>query len=423
MHYTLPFGDDELKFSLPAPWPPADVVEGRQEVEPLEAGEIERRLTDFARHIVSHHDPDRSIWAIFTDVTRASPDQTLLEPVIRILEQTDVPIKLMCAVGMHRPSTRAEKQAKLGSWLSNSFEVIDHDPATVVELTTVDGVPVEINPLLLDATLISVGVVEPHQYAGYSGGTKTVVIGCGGPTTIARTHGPEFLNRPGTRLGNIEGNPFQRFLRAAGQHVEHEYAINVVMNASQEIVHLDMGSPDHVHDTLVSQARQLYEIPVHRAPYDVVVAGVGAPKDANLYQASRAATYIALSAQPAIRQGGVIILPAPLPEDGGQGTGERNTMDALRRFGPTPALIDHMLQHGCRPGEQRAFIIAQMMQAYRLIVVGAQHPDFLPPLGIAQARDMPAALGMAEAILGTKTPRMLVVPHALKFMPVPAGNR
>ncbi len=418
MPYCVPFGDGNLSFDLPSTWDLVDVVEQFQTAQPLTADDIRAQLEAFAHHIAEIVDMRRPLVAIFTDATRASPDQTLLEPIIRILQPTGVSIKLLCAIGMHRRSTDAEKRAKLGDWLVGNFEVVDHDPTTVLSLGMINGVPIEINPLLLDATIITVGVVEPHQYAGYSGGTKTAVIGCGGPGTIAHTHSPAFLNLPGTRLGAVEGNPFQRFLQAAGAKIGHEYAINVVLDNDGEILHLATGAPDDVHDKLVKQARCLYECPVPNAPYDVVIAGVGAPKDANLYQASRAATYIGLSAHPVIRDGGVILVPAPLPEKGGQGQGEQNTLDLLRRFGPTPDLISHLLTNDSRPGEQRAFMIAQLQQRYRMVLVGVQKPGFLKDTGLLHAPDMPTAVAMTEILLGTSTPSALIVPHALKTLPV-----
>lgn len=408
MTYCVPFGMTELCFDLK--WSQVDIAESRHHPPPLALAHIDTRLRAFAENIPIY----QPITIVFTDATRASPDQILLEPIVDVLHKRGAQIRLLCAVGMHRPSTEAEKVAKLGARLVEQFEVIDHDPRQVVQVGVVDGVPIEVNRLLLETTVLSVGVVEPHQYAGYSGGYKTTVIGCGGPMTIARTHGPEFLNKRGTCLGNVDDNPFQAVVRQGGRLINHALAVNVVLATDGAILHLEMGTPHDVHDMLIAHARQLYECCVPNAPYDVVIAGVGAPKDVNFYQASRAATYIGLSAKPIIRSGGVIILPAPLPEQGGQGVGEQHTLDALRRYGPTQALIDHLLQVGCRPGEQRAFMIAQLHQRYRLIVVGAESLNFLNGLRIETAPDM----WVAQEMTALEQPRVLIVPHALQTLPI-----
>jgi len=409
--YQVPYGKQILTFELPNLQ--VDIAEANSNhSKPIDIEEI---IVRYAHHLLSTTSPNRPFVIAFTDATRASPDQALLEPLLRIFYEHQRQATLLCAVGMHRPSTHDEKIEKLGEWIVEHFPIIDHDPQNVVTIGEIEGVPVQINPMLQNAEILSVGVVEPHQYAGYSGGTKTVIIGCGGPQTISVTHGPQFLNMEGTRLGNIEGNPFQAFLRKAGTLLGHQHAINVITNENGEILHIATGHPHHVHDTLINIGRSLFETPVPNPPYDVVIAGVGAPKDANLYQASRGATYIGLSAHPVIRDGGTIILPAELPEGVGEGKGEQNMFDVLQRFGPTNTLIDYLLQNGCRPGEQRAFMIAQLMQKYRLIVVGAQMQNIVELAGLETAPSISHAIKMIEI----SSPKVLLVPHAIKTIPVP----
>jgi nickel-dependent lactate racemase len=186
--------------------------------------------------------PATRVCIVFTDATRACPDHVLIPAILRELDRANVPddhITLLCATGLHRPSTRAEKIAKLGKEVVERYRVVDHDPSRCVtphlsvgagvlsravakNLDVAASLPQQgemlryaqhdtaVNTLLLDSDLIiATGVVEPHQYAGYSGGGKTVVIGCGSEETIGLTHGPQFLDRPGVRLGQIDGNSFQ----------------------------------------------------------------------------------------------------------------------------------------------------------------------------------------------------------------------
>lgn len=418
MSYSVPFGDNHLSFDLP--WRTVDVARRTEQITPtMHNGLIEARLRAFAGEIVLSSSSTAEIVIVFTDATRASPDRLLAEPLLKVFQQYHLAVTLLCAVGMHRPSTEAEKREKLGDWVVDTFHVLDHDPAVVETVATVAGVPVQINPLLLNKTVISLGVVEPHQYAGYSGGYKTMVIGCGGPRTIAATHGPRFLQMYGTRLANIENNPFQDFVRSAGTHIAGKhYAVNAIVDESGQVVQLAFGTPQSVHDTLVAAGRSYFEILVSDTPYDVVIAGVGAPKDANLYQASRGATYIGLSAAPVIRDNGVIVLPARLEEGAGAGRGEQNMFEVLQRFGPTPELLAYLLENGCQPGEQRAFMIAQLLQRYRLIVVGATHRAVVESVGLQYA----ATMAEIPDLVGVPNPRVLLVPHAIKMIPVATGS-
>ena len=160
--------------------------------------------------------PGSRVCIVFTDITRASPDHLLIPPMLAELKQAgvrDEDITLLCGIGMHRPSTHEEKITKLGAEVVARYRVIDNEPqnpAALVDLgVTPGGVPVLLHRAVVEADLlIATGIVEPHQYAGYSGGRKTVAVGAAGEALIAHTHGPAFVDHPGTRLGRIEGNPF-----------------------------------------------------------------------------------------------------------------------------------------------------------------------------------------------------------------------
>ena len=400
----IPYGAGDITLNLPA-----DVAEtDLQHIQPVDLQIPAIEVSDVAQAII-----------IFTDATRHAPDQLFAEKILAALPLPAERVRFLCAIGMHRPSTHAEKIAKLGEAILNTYRVDDHDPAQVVNIGTIDGIPVEVNRALVEPNtlLISLGVVEPHQYAGYSGGAKTAVIGCGGAGTISKTHSVSMLDHPGVRLGVIEGNPFQQFVRQAGAMIGRNLIANAVLPAPDLIAAAGFGEVS-LHDELVRQARHLYETPVPNAPYDVVIAGVGAPKDANLYQASRAATYIGLSGNPVLRTGGVIIVPATMPEGAGQGAGERNFYRLLERLHPSVALMDYLRQQDALPGEQRAYMIAQMLQKYHCIMVGAADPGSVTGAGLRYADTLEAALTEATAITGQAQPKILVVPHALQTLPV-----
>src|SRR4029078_4962774 len=154
---------------------------------------------------------------------------------------------------------------------------------------------------------------EPHQSAGWSGGRKTVAIGCCGEPTITATHGMRFLEDPGVRLARLDGNPFHETIREIARLAGLRFCVNVVTDDREAWVAVAAGEPQHVLTELVIAASRLYTRPIDRQ-YDIVIAGVGKPKDVNLYQASRAATYLRFAPTPVVRVGGAIIIPAQLDE-------------------------------------------------------------------------------------------------------------
>jgi nickel-dependent lactate racemase len=364
----------------------------------------------------------RSVCVAFTDATRACPDHLLVPAVLDRLAAAGVPdeaVTLLCAVGLHRRSTQAERQAKLGPAVVNRYRILDHDacdPDGVVRVGhTPDGIPLAVNRLACRADLlIATGLVEPHQYAGFSGGAKTVAIGCGGEATVAATHGPAMLDRPGVRLGHVEGNPFQEAVRRAGLEAGLRFVVNVVQDEERRVLRIAAGAPAAVHDRLVACARQIFEVEVPHA-YDLAVAGVGAPKDVNLYQASRAITYLQLTATPAVRPGGVFILPAPCPEGAGEGAGEQRFLAALRDAPDVETMLAEMRLRGYPPGAQRAFMVGQVLAQTEVIVVGAHDARVVCDAKMTRADSMEEAFAHAVEKLGSPL-KALIVPHALQTL-------
>ncbi|HSJ54957.1 MAG TPA: nickel-dependent lactate racemase, partial [Anaerolineae bacterium] len=329
--YQVPFDKGELSFELPAGWR-GDVVESRtvpaiQDLPAAVAHAVANPINSPPLHRLAR--PGDKACIVFTDVTRASPDHLMVPPLLAELATAgvrDEDVTLLCGIGLHRPSTWEEKVAKLGRAVVERYRVVDSEPlnpAALVDLgTTESGIPLSVNRLAYEADLlIATGIVEPHQYAGYSGGRKTLAVGAAGEAMIAYTHGPAMIDHPGTRLARVEGNPFHEAVTEAARRAGLRFIVNVVQDDQKRVVYVRAGEPEATFQELVTVAKTIYEVPVPRQ-YDVAVAGVGFPKDANLYQASRAASYLFFAPTPVIRPGGFFILPAPCGEGAGEGVGE-----------------------------------------------------------------------------------------------------
>jgi nickel-dependent lactate racemase len=424
--YSVPFDKTSLKFSLP-PGMRGDVVESSP-VEPLvdvDAAIAEALvqpigtppLREMAR-------PGDSVCIVFTDVTRASPDHLLVPALLRELAAAGVrdrDITLLCGIGMHRPSTREERITKLGADVVARYHVIDNEPqnpGALVDLgMTPGGVPVLVHRAAAEADLlIATGLVEPHQYAGYSGGRKTVAIGAGGEPTIECTHGPEFLDHPGTRLGCIEGNPFHEAVTEAARRAGLRFILNVVLDGERRVLQLAAGGPEETHRQLVIFARTVYEVRIPRQ-YDVAIGGVGYPKDANLYQASRAASYLFFAPTPVVKPGGFLIIPARCWEGAGEGVGEQRFLAAMQDAPDVQAILCDARANGYPPGQQRAFVMAKVLEEARVVVVGSECPDVVADCKMTPAATMEEALALAVGELGNELD-VLIVPHALLTLPV-----
>jgi nickel-dependent lactate racemase len=424
--YEIPFAESALSFRLPdgiaarlaIPKRQPPLLDPESAIQsaldaPLDSPTIEQ-LVASAR--------PRSVCIAFTDATRACPDHLLVPPILTRLRAAGVPeeaITLLCAVGLHRPSSESEKRVKLGSAILDRYRIVDHDARDRDHLVLVgytqDGIPLTLNKLAHEADLlIATGLVEPHQYAGYSGGAKTVAIGCGGEEMVAATHGPAMLDRPGVRLGRIESNPFQEAVRHVAQQAGLKFVLNVVLDDERRILKVGAGATRAVHNQLVAFARQAFEVELPHQ-YDLAIAGVGAPKDVNLYQASRAITYLQLTATPAVRPHGILILPAACPEGAGEGVGEQRFLACLRDAYDVESMLLDMRANGYPPGAQRAFMVGQVLVQTPVIVVGAQAPQVVRDCKMIPARTMEEAFDLAQSKLG-KVLDALIVPHALQTL-------
>ncbi len=424
--YQVPFDKSELAFELPPGWR-ATVIESRATpvIEDVPAAVEEAiaepikspRLRDLAR-------PGDTVCIVFTDVTRASPDHLLVPPVLAELEMAgvrDEDVTLLCGIGMHRPSTPEEKVAKLGQAVVDRYQVIDNEPqnpSALVDLgTTGSGIPLSVNKVAYEADLlIATGIVEPHQYAGYSGGRKTLAVGAAGEDMIAYTHGPLMVDHPGTRLGRIDGNPFHEAISEAARRAGLRFIVNVVQDDQKRVVCVRAGEPEATFKELVDMAKSIYEVPVPQQ-YDVAVAGVGFPKDANLYQACRAASYLFLAPTPVVKPSGVFIVPAPCGEGAGDGVGEQRFLKAMQDAPDAQAILEDARRHGYPPGQQRAFVMAKVLEQNEVIIVGAEDPALIRSAKFLSEPTMDDAFRTVSQRLGDDLD-VLVVPHALLTLPI-----
>ena len=436
----VPYGHAELEFRL-QPWFDLDVLESSSRPPVGDVGVTARAslatplgsapLRELAREAVARAGQRgaRAIIAV-TDLTRACPDDLLVPPLLDELNAGGIPdaqVSVIVAVGLHRATTDEEKRAKLGGVVDRVrvFDSDGRDPAKWASLGEIPpyGVPGYVQRTVAEADLvIATGIVEPHQYAGYSGGAKTVAIGCCGEPVITATHGMRFLEDPGVRLGKIAGNPFQETVREIARRAGLRFCINVVTDDRERVVAVAAGAPDTVHDHLSGIAAEIYTQPIDKQ-YDIAIAGVGAPKDVNLYQASRAATYLRFAPTPVVREGGAIIVPARLDEGAGDGAGEQRFLAALESAA-SPAEVVERARANFAGGEQRAVMVALTLQHCQIIVAASEAPEVVRLAKLRAAADVEEALDIAYEHVGRpRRATVLLVPRALHTLPVVREGR
>jgi nickel-dependent lactate racemase len=404
------------------------VAESRA-AEPL--ADVERAITQALAHPINSPPlkelakPDSTVCIVFTDITRASPDHLLVPPILAELKAAgvrDEGITLLCGTGLHRPSSLEEKLIKLGQSIEGRYRVVDHEPqnadALVALGTTESGTPLSVNRIAYEADLVvATGIVEPHQYAGYSGGRKTLAVGAAGEEMIDYTHGLQLIEHPGTRLGRIEGNMFHEAITEAARRAGLRFILNVVQDDQGKPVAVMAGEPEATFAELVEAASQIYEVPIPRQ-FDVAIAGVGYPKDVNIYQASRAASYLFFAPTSVVKEGGVIILPAATPEGAGDGIGEQRFLEIMKGANDMTSLVSKLRRTGFPPGAQRAFVMAKVLEKTHVIIVDSKTPEIVHQLHMIPASGMDNAFRIAVEKIGREDLDILIVPHAMQTLPI-----
>jgi nickel-dependent lactate racemase len=279
------------------------------------------------------------------DITRAQPRIEQLQAIFEELPQVKPEdVTILIATGTHRGNTDQEIERMVGREILGRYRVINHDSRDVSTLervgTTSTGVQVFLNREFFQADVrITTGFVEPHFFAGFSGGPKMVAPGLAGLETVMTLHDAKHIGHPKATWGITEGNPIHDDVREIARMVGVHFAIDVTLNRDQKITAAFAGDIFAEHRAACVHAKDTAMQKV-ASPFDVVVTtNSGYPLDQNLYQAVKGMS----AAAKIVKRGGTIVAAAEcrdgLPNHGSYG--------AVLASAPSPAALLEMI---CSPG-------------------------------------------------------------------------
>ncbi|HTL19008.1 MAG TPA: nickel-dependent lactate racemase [Patescibacteria group bacterium] len=254
--------------------------------------------------------PNHRVCIVFTDITRATPNRRLIPWLLEYL--AFVPndqITLLNGLGTHRANSRTELEELLTPQVIERYRVLNHEPANLQELvpvgTTRDGTPALLNRHLMRADVrIITGFIEPHFFAGFSGGPKGIMPGVAGLQTIMSNHGASNIADPSATFGVTDGNPIWEEMRDVALRAGPSFLLNVALNEQKQITGVFAGDLVGAHRVgcgfVRNSAMQRVE-----APFDLVLTtNSGYPLDRNLYQGVKGMSAAARILKP----GGTLIL-------------------------------------------------------------------------------------------------------------------
>ena len=291
---------------------------------------------------------DRTVAVAVCDVTRPMPSRTLLPVLLGELAHVpDERIVILIATGTHRANDRAELVEMLGEPIVARYRVVNHDAFDDAGLAWLGEVqprvPVWLNRLWVEADFrITTGFVEPHFFAGFSGGPKLVAPGLAGFRTTMRLHDAEMIGSPNARWGVTDGNPIHDAIRRIAAHAGVHFSVDVAINRDRRITSVAAGELFAVHAAMTERVKRS-AMQAFAAPFDVVVTtNSGYPLDQNLYQTIKGLS----AAAQVVKPGGAIVCAAECA-DGLPAHGE---YDAILRERDSPQALLEMI---CAPGHNR----------------------------------------------------------------------
>ncbi|HEY75074.1 MAG TPA: nickel-dependent lactate racemase [Thermoflexia bacterium] len=297
--------------------------------------------------------PDDTVAVVFSDLTRPMPNDRVLPPLLKELAQAGVPderIVLINGLGTHRPQTEEELTGMLGAEVVRRYRILQHDAwdgASLVEVARNHlGRTVRVHRAYVEASVrILTGFIEPHFFAGFSGGPKAVLPGIADIDAILDNHGADMIAHPQAAWAVTEGNPIWEEMLEVAQATAPTFILNVTLNREREITGVFAGDLVEAHRAGVAFVRRtaLQSVP---EPFDIVVtSNSGYPLDLNLYQAVKGMS----AAAQIVRPGGHIIIAAEC-WDGIPDHGEYGRL--LREARSPEDLLERIMSPGFRCQDQ-----------------------------------------------------------------------
>lgn len=409
----LPYGKHQVSFELP------DTV-AITFIKPIsvaaaqdQKGEVERALGEaLARRPLPK---EGNAVVVVSDHTRPVPNTTILPILLGRMEADGIPrerITILVASGLHLPAGEADLRSVVGDEIYDSYRVVPHDYRDRDGLAylgeSARGTPIWINRLYAEAGIrVLTGMIEPHNFVGFTGGIKSVAVGVAGEETVAGSHA--LLLDPRSELGVFQGNPTRAEIDDIGERVGADLAVNVILNNDKQIVKALAGLPSEVVAAGVEMSAQLAQVAVP-GEFDIVIASPGGyPKDREVYQAQKAVAHATM----AVRQGGTIILVAECPE----GAGNQRFEEWMGAASSPTEVIERLGREGFRMGAHKAFLLARSMVKARVLLMSDCMPlELGKKLMFEQHTTVESALESAFARHGLSA-TVAIMPKASSTIP------
>ncbi len=412
----MPYGKKEIEISLSRErnldiFYPQESNDGEISVEFI-ISQIHKSLSESA--VEQNWNKNTKVVIVINDKTRPVPNNMLLPPLLSCLKEigvTNTNIKFLIASGTHKPMRNSEYFMILPQDIMANYKIIAHDCDNENDLVykgvTSRGTPVYINKVFEDSDLrIVVGDIEPHHFAGFSGGVKSASIGLTGRKTINANH--SLLIDKNAFIGIYENNPLRQDIEEIGKIIGVNYALNAILDEQKRILRVFFGPPQQVMHDGIEFSRKMLLTPI-LTQYDFVIASAGGyPKDINFYQSQKALTHASLFC----KDFGMVFLLAECIE----GVGSEKYVQFVKGLSSQESVIEKFKNAEFEVGPHKAFQVAKIASRIHFKLLSEINEKIMKDLLIEPIRSLDHEIVDFITQLPLEA-RIAVLPYATATIP------
>lgn len=358
-----------------------------------------------------------NIVIITSDHTRPVPSRVIMPQILERIRKgnSNVKIKILVATGFHRPSTKEELIFKLGNEIVEKEEIIIHKSTNDEDMIKMGVLPsggdFYINKLAAEADLlVAEGFIEPHFFAGFSGGRKSILPGIASAKTIMYNHCSEFIDNDNSRTGILQNNPIHEDMVYAAKTAKLAFIVNVAIDKDKKVIASFAGDVDKAHKQGCEFVTNLSKI--DKIPADIVVSTNGGyPLDQNIYQSVKGMT----AAEATCKEGGVIIMVAACNDGHGGQSFYNNVVNSIS---PQEILenVRNIKKEDTIPDQWEFQILARILNKFTVIMVTDEcDPNMITNMHMKHAYNFEEALNLAYEIKG-KDAKVVVIPDGVSVI-------
>ena len=422
--FSVPFGKEKVTFSLPEE-DVAGVLVSHAHEYTAKASEEELVAEALAHPIGSPRlnelaKGNKTCTIISSDHTRPVPSHVIMPQLLAELRKgsPDIDITILIATGMPPPTTHDELVAKYGAEIADHEHFGIHNSRKDEDMVSIGTLPsggeCRVNRYAVETDLlVAEGFIEPHFFAGMSGGRKSVLPGIASKVTVLANHCSEFINSPHARTGILEGNPIHRDMLYAAKAAKLAFICNVVIDADKKVIAAFAGDREQAHYAGCEFEMKLAG--VKPVPADIVVTTNGGyPLDQNIYQSVKGMT----AAEATCKDGGVIIDVSACTD----GHGGEDFYQTLKNATNLQQAMDEILS---RKRSETVFdqwespILLRMLLKYTIIMVTKAPQQMIEDMHIKYAKNIDEAFVMARDVLkakGINHPNVTIIPDGVSVI-------